>query len=571
MAAEAPSDMGIEDAVDVPFGDSIVGSVLAGRYEITRQIGQGGMGAVYEATHKLIGKRVAVKVLLDKYAERDQIVARLEQEARLASSIGHEHIIDITDFGETEDGMVYMVMEYLQGHSLAEEIERGPIELRRCLRIALQVALGLGRAHELGVVHRDIKPGNIFLTRRRLDRDFVKVLDFGVARIEQDSRITGQNMIVGTPEYISPEQIRAGAARPSGDLYSLGCVMFEMLTGKIPFEGKTTVLLVKHINDAPERPSNLKPEIPPEIDRLVLKLLQKKPEDRHRDAYHLVEDLQRLLDTLPGTEQTSRARGTSPRQSSAPINLEPRPEEEDWARTVRLYRELLRETGGNGADADWLPDAIFAIEERIAETRALRKRLELAAENATAQEEEVRGPRRQIGFALDELAQDDSRIGRQILEIVQQMEPAQSKLDAAMHAVLSAVHTTAMSLKAGQLIDESEQARVREMERAASELALARDEVSALQQRLSRKKAERRDLRYQIVELKRKLDQLNSASTLDMEIWHEEVHRLSTQIQQRLEDIAPIARRIAAHFAGFPELRDRLGRDHAPVTVSEAS
>src|SRR5262245_10990894 len=192
------------------------------------------MGSVYRARHQFIGRDVALKFLDPSLTKNERLRKRFLGEARAANQINHEHIIDITDFGETEHGVVYMVMEYLEGHSLEEELgEKGPIEIRRAVRIALQVALGLGRAHELGVVHRDIKPGNIHLSRKRMDRDFVKVLDFGVARIEHDARITGQNMIVGTPEYIAPEQIRSQAPTPSSDMYALGCVMLEMLNGRI--------------------------------------------------------------------------------------------------------------------------------------------------------------------------------------------------------------------------------------------------------------------------------------------------------------------------------------------------
>ncbi len=191
----------------------LVGTTLSGRYNITRKVGQGGMGAVYEATHALIGKRVAVKVLLDKYAKREALVARLEKEARLASSIGHEHIVDITDFGVTEDGRNFVVMEFLEGESLAECLQREVrLPERRVLQIGQQAASALGAAHEKGVVHRDIKPENIFLLQRK-DKDFVKVVDFGISKSlratgeneEAQPRLTQTGMVLGTPLYMSPE------------------------------------------------------------------------------------------------------------------------------------------------------------------------------------------------------------------------------------------------------------------------------------------------------------------------------------------------------------------------------
>jgi serine/threonine-protein kinase len=549
--------------------DPFIGTTIAGRYVVEELLGVGGMGSVYRARHQFIGRDVALKFLDPSLTKNERLRKRFLGEARAANQINHEHIIDITDFGETEDGIVYMVMEYLEGHSLENEIERGPLDLRRALRIALQVALGLGRAHELGVVHRDIKPGNIYLTRRRMDRDFVKILDFGVARIEHDARITGQNMIVGTPEYIAPEQIRATAATPLSDLYSLGCVLFEMLTGRIPFEGKTTVLLVKHINDAPPLVSSLNAAVPPEADRLVMRLLQKKPEGRHRDAYHLVEDLQRLLDALPGVATSSRP--NHPGKSSSdkvPVQLGVQPEEDGWARTARLYRQLLDETHGSDAAPEWLPKAISEIDSAINEIRVLRAQLEETAAKATAQQEDVRKPRQQIGHALDELAKDDSRIGGQITELLTQLEPAEAVVDAGMHAVISGLAGVPKTLRAGEIVSEHDEAQLRELSRVGSEIAVARDVVAGLRTSLTRKQAERRDLRFQIAQLKQKLDHMAQSSTMDMEIWHEEAHRLSSLIQTRLESIAPIAKRVSGYFNGYPELRDRLKRDHAPITMS---
>ncbi len=551
--------------------DPFIGTVIAGRYLIEELLGVGGMGSVYRARHQFIGRHVALKFLDASLTKNERLRKRFLGEARAANQINHEHIIDITDFGETEGGVVYMVMEYLEGQSLEEELEKGPLELRRALRIALQVALGLGRAHELGVVHRDIKPGNIHLSRRRMDRDFVKVLDFGVARIEHDARITGQNMIVGTPEYIAPEQIRSAAPAPASDLYSLGCVLFEMLTGRIPFDGKTTVLLVKHINELPPAPSSINPSIPPQAERLVLKLLEKKPENRHRDAYHLVEDLQRLLDTLPGAGSSSRP-NTNPSSTTGPVELElelkREAEEEGWARTAELYRQLAYEAHGASGGPDWLPGAIAALEQAVADVRGLRRRLEDTAAKGTEQQEAVRRPRDQIGHALDELAQDDSRLGGQLTELSAQLEPAESRLDAALHAVLTEIGGVPQTLRAGELVTEQDQTALRDLVRVASELSLARDVVSGLRARIARKKLERKDLRFQMAQLKRQLEQVNQTSTVDMELWHEEVDRLGTEIQHRLEAIVPLAKRISGHFGGYPELRVRLVQDRAHITMS---
>lgn len=318
MAAQNPSDVGVE-ADEETRGDTIVGSVLAGRYEITRQIGQGGMGAVYEATHKLIGKRVAVKVLLDKYAERDQIVARLEQEARLASSIGHEHIIDITDFGQTNDGRTFVVMEYLEGESLAELLEReGTLPEQRILRIAHQIASALSAAHAKGILHRDVKPENVFIIKRKSTSEFVKVVDFGISKslkVEggDSPRLTQTGMVLGTPLYMSPEQARGDDELDERiDVYALGVIMYELATGEVPFQGNNYLNIISQVlNDDPVPPRDVRPDLSPEFEAVCLKALAKEVEDRYESADELDDDLLALIED-PG-RTTSRARMTASR------------------------------------------------------------------------------------------------------------------------------------------------------------------------------------------------------------------------------------------------------------------
>jgi serine/threonine protein kinase len=285
--------------------DMLVGTTLQGRYSITRKIGQGGMGAVYEATHELIGKRVAVKVLLDKYAKKDQVVARLEQEARLASAIGHEHIIDITDFGTTSDGRTFVVMEFLEGESLAECLSReGTLPEQRILSVAHQIASALGAAHAKGIIHRDVKPENVFLLRRK-DRDFVKVVDFGISKNLRSSgenpdspRLTQTGMVLGTPLYMSPEQARGDEQLDHRiDIYALGVIMYELATGKVPFGGNNYLSVISQVlNDEPTRPRALRPELTEEFEAVVLRALEKDREKRYQSTEEFLNDLSALLD-----------------------------------------------------------------------------------------------------------------------------------------------------------------------------------------------------------------------------------------------------------------------------------
>ena len=285
--------------------DPLVGQIVAGRYAITRKIGEGGMGAVYEAQHTLIGKRVAIKVLLDKYAQKESIIARLNQEARLASAIGHPHIVDITDLGKTEDGRTFVVMEYLEGESLAELIAReGPLAPERALRIAVQVADALAAAHAKGIIHRDVKPENIFLVGRD-GREFVKVVDFGISKHlrpdeeTEEVRLTQTGMVLGTPLYMSPEQARGEANLDHRiDIYALGVILYEMVTNEVPFRGANYLgILSQVLTKEPTPPRELRPDlaISEACERVILKAMAKNREDRYQTMAELAGDLHRLL------------------------------------------------------------------------------------------------------------------------------------------------------------------------------------------------------------------------------------------------------------------------------------
>ncbi len=301
-------------------GNELLGSTLSGRYMITRKIGQGGMGAVYEATHTLIGKTVAVKVLLDKYAQREAIVKRLKQEAQLASSLRHEHIIDITDFGSTEDGRTFVVMELLEGESLAELLSReSKLPEGRILRIASQAASALAAAHAKGIVHRDIKPENIFLLKRK-ELDFVKVVDFGISKSlrstgeEEEVRLTQTGMVLGTPLYMSPEQARGDEDLDARvDIYALGVIMYEAASGRVPFSGNNYLSVISQVlNEDPKPLREERPELSEEFEAIVLRAMAKERNDRYASANDMLADLSALLDDP--THSTERAKITGPRR-----------------------------------------------------------------------------------------------------------------------------------------------------------------------------------------------------------------------------------------------------------------
>ncbi len=236
----------------------MLGKVVAGRYRLEARLGEGGMGIVYRARHVLIDRVVALKLIRPDLRGETHLRAWMLREARAANRVDHAHIIDIHDIGETEDGELYLVMEYLVGIALSAEVGKGAMAMTRAVDILEQMCAALARAHDLGVVHRDLKSDNILLTIKGGRKDFVKILDFGLAALARDPRLAPKGAIFGTPEYMSPEQARGEDAGPQSDLYALGVLFFEMLTGQLPFRSgdRDTLLEMQRTAQAP-RPRQL--------------------------------------------------------------------------------------------------------------------------------------------------------------------------------------------------------------------------------------------------------------------------------------------------------------------------
>ncbi|SIT00868.1 Stk1 family PASTA domain-containing Ser/Thr kinase [Alicyclobacillus vulcanalis] len=268
---------------------------LGGRYRLEQKIGEGGMAEVYRATDMLLDRTVAVKMLRTQYAEDEEFVRRFRQEAQAAARLSHPNIVNVYDVG-VEDGQQYIVMEYVDGPTLKDVIvERAPLRVEEVIRISRQICSALQHAHELHVVHRDIKPHNILLTKTGQ----VKVADFGIARAATGQTITHRQAttVLGSVHYFSPEQARGGPTDAKSDIYSLGIVMYEMLTGKLPFEGESPVTVaLKHLRDPFVEPRQLNKEIPQSVENIVLRCLAKEPESRYPDMAAVMADLDRALE-----------------------------------------------------------------------------------------------------------------------------------------------------------------------------------------------------------------------------------------------------------------------------------
>jgi len=328
-----------------PPQDPLVGATIGGRYLIESFLSSGGMGVVYRAKHTVLDKPLAIKLLRE--AQDPMMQQRFLLEAKSACHIGHENIVDITDFGVLEDGRPYLVMEFLQGQSLEGVIAKGALPPLRTCRIAEQIARGLHAVHSKGIVHRDLKPGNIFILERGR-KDFVKILDFGIAKVMAGTReslsggganlpnlrATATGTVLGTPEYLSPEQGAGEAFDARVDQYALGCIMYEMLTGQVPFRGNGPMsTLMKHLTEKPIPPRKRRPElnIPEALEKIVLKAMAQQKENRYANMDELANLLQELIDsgTLPPDPQIQRPSSalqtvpSNPGPAAPPVELSP--------------------------------------------------------------------------------------------------------------------------------------------------------------------------------------------------------------------------------------------------------
>src|SRR3954469_17744496 len=285
------------------FSDSLNGTLFDGRYKIIKKIGAGGMADVYCAEDQTLGRQVAIKILNDRHAGDEQFVERFRREAQNAAGLNHPNIVSIFDRGQAED-TYYIAMEFLDGRALKELVVRnGPTPIPIAIDYARQILQALAFAHRHGIVHRDIKPHNIVVG----PDGRLKVTDFGIAR-SGASQMTEAGSIVGTAQYLSPEQARGAPVDPRSDLYSLGIVMYEMLTGSVPFTGDAPVeIAMKHLSAVPESPSRTRDEVGPDLDAVVMRALAKDPDHRYASAEEMDADLARVARGLAVSQKTSDA------------------------------------------------------------------------------------------------------------------------------------------------------------------------------------------------------------------------------------------------------------------------
>lgn len=280
--------------------DDYIGKTIAGKYRVEQMLGEGGMGKVYKATQVSLEKPVVLKVLRQALLSDERTVARFQREAKAASRLNHPNSISVLDFGQTEEGALYIAMEYVQGKDLHHILSREwPLPESRVIRVMSQVLSALADAHSAGVIHRDLKPENIMVEQRRGEPDFVKVLDFGIAKIVDGSTddgpaLTRAGFVCGTPEYMSPEQARGAQLDQRSDLYAVGVILYQLTSGLLPFDSDSAVgFATKHLTETPNPPSKRRPEarISPALERLIMKSMSKSPDDRPQSAAQFRSEL----------------------------------------------------------------------------------------------------------------------------------------------------------------------------------------------------------------------------------------------------------------------------------------
>jgi serine/threonine-protein kinase len=541
-----------------PVKDGYLGKVVAGRYRLEALLGEGGMGVVYRARHVLIDRVVALKLIRPDLRGETHLRAWMLREARAANRVDHAHIVEIHDVGETEDGELYLVMEYLVGSSLSSEIAKGPMPLARATDILEQMTAALARAHDLGVVHRDLKSDNIMLTAKGGRRDFVKILDFGLAALARDPRLAPKGAVFGTPEYMSPEQARGEDAMPVSDLYALGILFFEMTTGQLPFRSADRDTLLEMQKTAPSpKPRSIAKELPEAAERIILRLLEKDPRSRFRDGHHLSEELKAFQRTLPSTWDVQPSGESSAPAQPPPPPPAPTPGVVEWSRRAAYFSRMIARAYPNGR----VPEELQHANDQLWEVSARASRLEgeLASHQRKLDAIERRGRalRAEIGRKVEDLAEEESRTLRdaaaereRIAKLTQRIER-----ERAIHEQ-SAREVQALERGAGDL------ARWRVAFEAAtagkSKAEVLSEVVTDSDRRAQVKEKSAQDLRRQIDELRAQLQRYGDALENDLAAGRE---RIATRVREALsyeKTFTEASTLLLNHLRGRPECAELL-------------
>ena len=541
----------------VALRDPRLGSVIAGRYTIEEVIGEGGMATVYKATQKVTERKVAIKIMSSAFARETVVRERFRREAKSAQKLAHPNIIEIFDQGDTDDGTAYIVMELLAGSVLSDVIAKGPMPIKRAVALMIQIARGIARAHDLDVIHRDLKPENIFLSKRQDGRDIIKLLDFGIALSKQDSRLTGQGEIFGTPQYMAPERITAGEPGPAADLYSIGVVFFEIVTGTLPFDAPDIATFFnKHLKEKPRSPRSINNLIPVPMEDLILRLLAKDPKERPVDAHRVHQDLLEIAKEIdapipPVPESEAEAERT--------IQSLPKPGKnvavERWAKRSHVFQQMLAKAYGSSIPKEQT-HLLTEIRELVPRIVALRASSAEEQRALTMIEERGREGRQRFGFAVDALGVDTSRAKDEVRVAEQHTAAVKSRTSQAVARYMSA-HKEIVSWEGRSAFQEPYADLAQAYRGAATAVdawVKARDEERKAERLRETNERAASDLEYQIQALRTALAAHEKEVDAERHTCEKGIASLGKQIEKLEIELISLATKFCEPLRTRPEL-----------------
>ncbi len=560
----------VDDVALEEMRDERIGALLKGRYQVESRLGEGGMATVYRARNTLVEREVAVKIMDSMLATDPSLKERFRREAKNAAAVAHPNIIDILDHGEAEDGTPFLVMELLEGEPLNDLIARGPVPPAEVARLGLQIARGLARAHDFDVLHRDLKPENIFLCRGAGERPPVaKLLDFGIARSMHDKRLTAAGQIFGTPQYMAPERVTSLDAGASADLYALGVILFELVTGRLPFESKDLPgFFIKHMKDPPPVPSQLVPSIPRRLEELILSLLAKKPEDRPVDAHAVARELTALAPdeaALPGPGDGPAVRAPSIAPTLPPTTLE------RWAGRAAVFEQMLQRAYPEGPAPAEVAGTLASIREILTRIHALRGeglRSQRVLEQLEAQAKEGR---ERLGHAVHVLGEDLSKARAGARAAKAEIEPY-LVAEAKAHGTYVGAHSKLFAAGGGSIQPEPKAelaTAARETADALDRWDLARGAADKARRWLEAKDREVQDLEFQVSALRAQLERLEASYEEQRASAEESVAAHGEEAESLERRLTELGARFVQPLAGRRDLGDlfaRLQTEGTPAT-----
>jgi|GEM_PF-4655199 len=530
-------------------GDSNLGKVVGGCYRIHSFISKGGMGSVYLAKHRYLNRNVAIKILNQQMSSDESMRKRIIREARICASLEHPNIVKVYDLA-TLEGSMCIVMEFLEGKTLKEVLRfENTLTVERTLKIMQMIAEALSRAHSFNIIHRDIKPANIFLTSYRDIDDFVKLLDFGIAYTIGGARLTQKGMLLGTPAYVPPERIKGEEPTKASDIYSLGCVVYEMLTGKSPFASQNIEeVITGHLFRDPAPLKEIRQDIPDSLSSIILKMLEKNPQNRYQDAFELLEDMKfnNLYSKITGENVVRASEGATSIEGSNEIvwnnyfdNIS-KMVDDDTAQTIEFSK---------GVEA---ANELFLIEQKIAE-------LVMEIEKLDNKRREYH---RNIAIALEtlqtDLAKQRRELGKTKMEHIAQISEIEyltSKVNEIEEKIMSLF--SQRKNENGKISDEEIEQII-----LLSEMVQRLREINEKEKKNKENRNELKfqieDLKYQILQLNKRVVEIDEEFAQKHDDYINEIDKLST----KAENLRSIAAFTAQKVASGIRMSGSLEKNH---------